>query len=94
MHEHASQFYEWLAWERGELERVPRSREGRLRYLEAWRGPHYEAVADWCKKKVKRLKKREDFRYAEAVYPARAGLALTPERIERLFPFPKLVIGF
>ncbi len=90
---HASQFYEWLAWERGDLENVPEGREARLRYLADWRGPHYEAVAEWCKKKVKG-RKGKDFRYAEAVYPARAGLSLTGERIEKLFPFPKLAIGF
>ncbi len=93
MHEHTSQFYEWLAWERGDIENVPKTRSGRLKYLEAWRGPHYEAVARWCRSKVK-SRKYKPFRYAEAAYAAKAGLPLTPERIERLFPFEKLVIGF
>ena len=94
MHEHASQFYEWLAWERGDLSKVPASRKGRLRYLEGVRGPHYKEIADRCKKMAKRLRKKDRFTYAEALYPAKAGLSLTPERIERLFPFPKLLIGF
>jgi LmbE family N-acetylglucosaminyl deacetylase len=90
---HESQFFEWLAWEQGDLKNVPRGREARLKYLENWRGPHYAKVAEWAKKKVKG-RKGKDFRYAEAVYPARAGRGLNPELIEKLFPFPKLVIGF
>jgi LmbE family N-acetylglucosaminyl deacetylase len=93
MAEHESQFFEWLAWEQGELKNVPKGCEARLKYLENWRGPTYEAVAEWAKKKVKG-RKAKGFRYAEAVYPARAGRGLNPELIEKLFPFPKLVIGF
>ena len=92
MHEHTSQFYEWLAWEQGLLEKVPKSREGRLKFLKDWRGPGYEQLADWCRTKAKVRKKT--FRYAEAVYPAWTGRQLNNELIERLFPFEKLVVGF
>ena len=94
MHEHTSQFYEWLVWEQGKLSEVPKSRKGRLRYLKNWRGPQYKNLADRCKKLVKRLPKKQNFTYAEAVYPAWAGAGLTPDKIEKLFPFPKLLIGF
>jgi len=95
MHEHTSQFYEWLVWEQGRLKEGPKSREGRLKFLKDWRGPTYEALAEWCKDKAKlKGRARKTFRYAEAVYPAKAGAGLTKERIERVFPFEKLVIGF
>jgi len=75
------------------LSKIPKSRSGRLRYLEAQRKPRDEAVAAWCKKKVKG-RKNKGFRCAEAAYAARAGRELTRELIEKLFPFEKLVIGF
>jgi LmbE family N-acetylglucosaminyl deacetylase len=43
---HVSQFFEWLPWLDGTLDKVPESQEERLKFLKSWMTPPNEAVKE------------------------------------------------
>lgn len=86
MSAHESQFFEWLPWTSGSLDKVPASEEERLEWLKSWRKPKLseamnKSLAKWYgEEKVKTIK------YAEAFEICEYGRRPSDEEIKKLFP--------
>lgn len=86
MSAHESQFFEWLPWTSGSLDKVPASEEERLEWLKSWRKPKLseamnKSLAKWYgEEKVKTIK------YAEAFEICEYGRRPSVEEIKKLFP--------
>jgi LmbE family N-acetylglucosaminyl deacetylase len=67
---HESQFFEWLPWLDGTLDKVPASREERLKFLKIWLFPPTNAVRECLEKwygepKASTIKNAESFKIAD-----------------------------
>lgn len=67
---HESQFFEWLPWLDGTLDKVPESREERLKFLRIWLTPPNDAVRACLKKwygesRASTIKNAESFKIAD-----------------------------
>jgi len=90
LHCHASQMYEWLPYNRGELDTVPADEEGRRAFMAERRLGAFAATADRYRDRLVELYGRdrgERIQYAEAFETCEYGAALTPEKRALLFPF-------
>ncbi|HEX4212923.1 MAG TPA: PIG-L deacetylase family protein [Candidatus Dormibacteraeota bacterium] len=90
LHEHRSQMYEWLPYNRGILEQVPAGDVERRAWLGQDRLPHYElSDENWRARLVELIgpDRAAEVRYAEAFEACEYGAPLTAEAIRRLFPF-------
>ena len=90
LHCHTSQMYEWLPYNRGELEKVPADEAGRRAYLTAWRRGAMEQVAADHRARLRELYGEAHgarVQCAEAFETCEYGAALTEDRRARLFPF-------
>ena len=90
LHCHTSQMYEWLPYNRNELDRVPDDEAGRREYLANWRLPFMVDVAQRHRDRLVALygvEKGNNTRYAEAFEACEYGAALTADAKARLFPF-------
>jgi len=82
---HESQFFEWLPWTSSQLENVPKTQQGRLKWLADQRkGPISEAMKKslqkWYGAKADKVKNAEAFEICEyGRYPS-------DEEIRKLFP--------
>ena len=90
LHCHTSQMYEWLPYNRNELDKVPADEAGRREYLANWRLPQFVEVAQRHRDRLVGLygvEKGNNTRYAECFEACEYGAALTADAKKRLFPF-------
>ena len=85
---HESQFFEWLPWTSGDLEKVPKEEKERLQMLANWRSnaPNeaaMEALKKWYGDKASEIKHVESFEICEY------GNQPTDEELRKLFPMLK-----
>jgi N-acetylglucosamine malate deacetylase 1 len=88
---HESQFYEWLAFNRGVLDQVPAGRKARRKWLAEQRLPDFARIADTCRDRLIELlgeKAGRAVRYAEAFEACEYGANVDPRELARLFPMP------
>jgi N-acetylglucosamine malate deacetylase 1 len=89
LHQHESQMYEWLPYNAGYLEEVPKNNEARLEWLREERLPDLAAVADRFRDElIERYGETQgnDIKYAEAFEGCEYGTPLSKERVIGLFP--------
>ncbi len=84
---HESQFFEWLPWTNGTLDKVPKTEAERLKWLADWRKPNInenvrESLEKWYGKE-----EAVKAKYAEAFEICEFGRRLSDEEIRMLFPF-------
>jgi LmbE family N-acetylglucosaminyl deacetylase len=90
LHCHRSQFYEWLPYNGGYLEEVPRDDAERRRWLAERLGPYQAAITERFRAELIATygpERGAKIRYAEAFEISEYGAPLTPQRRARLFPF-------
>jgi LmbE family N-acetylglucosaminyl deacetylase len=90
LHCHVSQMYEWLPYNGGHLAEVPAGDAARREWLGRRRAPDFAATADRHRELLTRLygpERAAAIRHAEAFEACEYGARLTPERVQRLFPF-------
>lgn len=85
---HESQFFEWLPWTSGDLEKVPKEEKERLQMLANWRSnaPNEAAMValkKWYGDKASEIKHVESFEICEY------GNQPTDEELRKLFPMLK-----
>jgi LmbE family N-acetylglucosaminyl deacetylase len=88
MSAHESQFFEWLPWTNGTLDKVPEGKQERLDQLSKWRinTPNektLECLKKWYGSKASNVKNAEGFEVCEY------GKQPSDEEIRRLFPMLK-----
>lgn len=89
-HQHKSQMYEWLPFNQGKLDQVPKSDEDRRIWLGKTRKEWSDA--DPYRKKLIELygtEKGSGIKYCEAFQDSGYGARLTSENIDYYFPFIK-----
>jgi LmbE family N-acetylglucosaminyl deacetylase len=84
---HESQFFEWLPWTNGTLDKVPSTEAERLKWLADWRKPGInektkESLIKWYGKE-----KADQAKYAEGFEICEYGRRPSEEEIRELFPF-------
>ncbi len=88
LHQHASQFYEWLPFNQGILDQVPEGDNERLAWLtERW---SRRSIADPYREKLIELYGREGgarVNFAECFQDSEYGVRLTRDNMNRYFPF-------
>jgi LmbE family N-acetylglucosaminyl deacetylase len=92
LHCHVSQMYEWLPYNGGYLADVPAGEDARRAWLGRRRAPEFAAVADRYRDLLTKQYGSERgarIQYAEAFEACEYGARLTPERLQRLFPFSR-----
>ena len=82
---HESQFFEWLPWLDGTLDKVPESKEKRLEFLKSWLTPPNDAVRNCLQKwydetKASKIMNAESFRLTD--------FSRKPDHEELLLLFP------
>ncbi len=90
IHCHTSQMYEWLPFNQGILDQVPREEEARRRWLAGWRLPEFEGIAQRYRDRLIELygeRKGRAVRYAEAFEACEYGAGEDREAASALFPF-------
>jgi LmbE family N-acetylglucosaminyl deacetylase len=85
---HESQFFEWLPWIEGTIDKVPKSKEERLVFMKSWITPPNDAVKNCLKKwygesKASTIKNAESFKISEF------GRQPGHEELLKLFPMIK-----
>ncbi len=89
-HQHKTQMYEWLPYNRGVLSEVPASDADRRKWLGETRKKAFDAAP--YREKLKELygpEKGEAIKYCEAFEDSGYGTRLTPENLHYYFPFIK-----
>ena len=87
---HRSQFFDWLPYNRGELDQVPSEPERQRPWLREWYLSLIEPWADRCREQLVAAygeARGRRVRYAEAFETCEYGTPLTPAWRRRLFPF-------
>ncbi|WP_435361719.1 PIG-L deacetylase family protein [Haloarchaeobius sp. DFWS5] len=90
LHQHTSQFYEWLPYNRGNLDEVPDDEGARKEWLATeWLTESKQVADDYRELLVERYgeERGHEVDYAEAFEPCEYGSPLTAEDEEVLFPF-------
>jgi LmbE family N-acetylglucosaminyl deacetylase len=90
LHCHASQFYEWLPYNMGQLAQVPQEDGARRHWLAARTGERLRAQADRYRELLIQLygpDRGGRVQYAEPFEPCEYGAPLTDQARCRLFPF-------
>ena len=83
---HESQFFEWLPWTSGTLDKVPKSEADRLKWLAEWRNPGVNNAFRKSLSKWYGDEKAEKVDYAEAFEICEYGRRPSEEEIKKLFP--------
>jgi LmbE family N-acetylglucosaminyl deacetylase len=89
-HEHKSQMYEWLPFNRGILDQVPKTDSERRAWLSQWREDGFDA--DPYREKLIEIygvDRGSKIKYCEAFQDSEYGSRLTKENIYHYFPFLK-----
>lgn len=86
---HKSQFFEWLPWTNGTLDKVPSTEAERLKWLADWRKPKIndnvlQSLVKWYGKE-----NAEKAKYTEAFEICEYGRRPSDEEIRKLFPMLK-----
>jgi hypothetical protein len=85
---HVSQFYEWLPWTAGELEKVPKDPAERKKWLAARPIAERRLQPEWRETLEKRYGAQASrTQHAEAFEITEYGRQPSEEEIRRLFPF-------
>jgi len=87
---HRSQFFDWLPYNRGELDRVPGDPDAQRRWLLGWYASLVEPLASQYREQIVAgygSARGQEIRYIEAFETCEYGAPLTPELRRRLFPF-------
>ena len=90
LHCHTSQMYEWLPYNRGQLDQVPQNPDERRPWLRQLLDARFRGPADLYRDKLIELYGQErgsQIKYAEAFEVCEYGAPLTEENLHRLFPF-------
>ena len=90
LHCHTSQMYEWLPYNRGELDQVPADPDQRRPWLRRISEPRLSGPADLYRTKLIELygsDKGSQIQYAEAFEVCEYGAPLTEKNFHHLFPF-------
>ena len=90
LHCHTSQMYEWLPYNRGELDQVPTDPSDRKYWLREWIDRRFNQDADRYRAKLQELygeSAGNAVRYAEAFEVCEYGAPLTDQNLHHLFPF-------
>jgi hypothetical protein len=87
MDAHVSQFYEWLPWVDGTLEKVPKGAADRKRWLKETRGGQVSPAVRETLTKWYGAEKAKAVRYAEAFEICEYGTRPDEAMIRKLFPF-------
>ncbi len=85
---HVSQFYEWLPWTNGTLDKVPTTSKERMEWLERWVSPRYEVNDDIRKSLLKWYgsEKGASIQMTETFEITEYGRQPDEQEIRRLFP--------
>lgn len=89
---HVSQMYEWLPWNSGIIDQVPKGKAERREWMAKGRRNEAEQIANKYRDKLKALygtEKGSKIKYAEAFEDSEYGTRLNKENIQVLFPFFK-----
>ena len=86
---HVSQFYEWLPWVDGTLEKVPKGAADRKRWLKETRGGQVSPAVRETLTKWYGAERAKAVRYAEAFEICEYGTRPDEAMIRKLFPFLK-----
>lgn len=87
---HVSQMYEWLPWNGGIIDQVPKGKPERREWMAIGRRKEAEQIANKYRDKLIALygtEKGSKIKYAEAFEDSEYGTRLNKENILRLFPF-------
>lgn len=87
-HQHKSQMYEWLPYNRGELDKVPKGDAERRAWLSKQRS--FETTANTYRDKLVEIygpEKGNKIKYCEAFQDSGYGTRLTKENMKKYFPF-------
>ena len=87
---HRSQFFDWLPYNRGELDRVPSGPDQQRQWLRDWYLSLIEPLANRYREPIVAAygaERGRQIRYIEAFETCEYGAPLTPEMQQRLFPF-------
>jgi len=87
---HVSQFYEWLPWNDGIIDQVPKGKAERREWMAKGRREAAEEIANKYRGKLISLygtEKGSKIKYAEAFEDSRYGTRLNKENIQFFFPF-------
>jgi len=90
LHCHTSQMYEWLPYNRGTLDQVPKDAAERRSWLRESREPRARQIADLYRDRLIELyggEKGKQIRYAEAFEVCEYGAPLSDANLKTLFPF-------
>ncbi len=91
MHQHTSQFYEWLPWLNGTLNQIPADEAGKKAWLQNWRVPKFTGATPEIKKALERVyqqnKRVEDVNFIELYELCEYGKQPTGAEVKVLFPF-------
>lgn len=88
MSAHESQFFEWLPWTEGMLDKVPSGKEERLKFLAGWYQPVNESVKN-CIVKWYGEKTGSKARFAETFRYAPYSRHPSDEETKKIFPMIK-----
>lgn len=89
--QHASQVFEWLPYNRGQLQEVPNDDAGRHQYMLQWLQQRAARVATACRMAAPD-KAPADCQYAEAFQVSEYGRQPGPTELLDLFAVPKLTV--
>lgn len=87
---HVSQVYEWLPWNGGIIDQVPKGKAERREWMARYRREEAEQIANKYREKLILLygaEKGSGIKYAEAFEDSEYGTRLNKENSARLFPF-------
>ncbi len=87
---HRSQFFDWLPYNRGELDQVPSSPDQQRQWLRAWFVGLLAPLADRYREQIISAygeDRGRQIRYIEAFETCEYGASLAPELRAQLFPF-------
>jgi len=87
---HVSQVYEWLPWNNGIIDQVPKGKVERREWMAKYRRNEAEQIANKYRDKLIALygtEKGSKIKYAEGFEDSEYGTRLNKENIQVLFPF-------